>query len=70
MKSSERNRPSCLDQFDCSSEPGPEPERDNGTEDENRTKATLEALQKENRSLKELVIQLSALVIRKVTGKK
>lgn len=39
-------------------------------EDEDRMKAALKFLENENRSLKELVVQLSALVIRKVTGKK
>jgi hypothetical protein len=37
---------------------------------EARMKAALEILEKENRSLKQRVVQLSALVIRKVTGKK
>jgi len=37
---------------------------------EERMKAAVEALEKENRSLKDLVVQLSELVIRKVTGKK
>jgi len=39
-------------------------------EDEARMKAALEELEKENKSLKQLVVQLSELVIRKVTGKK
>jgi hypothetical protein len=39
-------------------------------EDEDRMKAEMEALKKENHSLKDLVIQLSTLVIRRVTGKK
>jgi len=39
-------------------------------DDEDRMKAAMESLEKENRSLKDLVIQLSTLVIRKVTGKK
>jgi hypothetical protein len=33
-------------------------------------KAAVESLEKENKSLKDLVVQLSTLVIRKVTGKK
>jgi len=37
---------------------------------EERMKAAVEALEKENRSLKDLVVQLSELVVRKVTGKK
>ena len=39
-------------------------------DDKDRMKAALETLEKENRSLKKLVVQLSELVIRKVTGKK
>lgn len=39
-------------------------------DDEDRMKAAIEALEKENQSLKDLVIQLSTLVIREVTGKK
>jgi hypothetical protein len=39
-------------------------------DDEDRVKATIESLERENRSLKDLVIQLSTLVIRRVTGKK
>lgn len=38
-------------------------------DDEDRMKAAMASLKKENHSLKELVIQLSMLVIRKVTGK-
>ena len=38
--------------------------------DEDRMRKALDALEKENRSLKELVVQLSTLVIRKVTGDK
>jgi hypothetical protein len=38
--------------------------------DEDRMKAAIESLEKENHSLKGLVIRLSALVIRNVTGKK
>ena len=39
-------------------------------DDKDRMKRALEALEKENRSLKKLVVQLSELVIRKVIGKK
>lgn len=39
-------------------------------DDEDRMKAAIESLERENRSLKDLVIQLSTLVIRRVTGKK
>jgi hypothetical protein len=38
--------------------------------DEDRVKAAMEAIEKENRSLKDLVIKLSTLIIRRVTGKK
>jgi hypothetical protein len=48
----------------------PEKRRDQIFDDKDRMKVALESLQKENRSLKELMIQLSTLVIRKVTGKK
>ena len=37
---------------------------------EERMKAAMASLEKENRSLKKLVVQLSELVIRKVSGKK
>jgi hypothetical protein len=40
-----------------------------GLSDEDRMKAAMEALEKENRSLKDLVVQLSTLIIRRVTGK-
>jgi hypothetical protein len=39
-------------------------------EDDERLKRALEALEEENRSLKELVVQLSRMVIRNVTDKK
>ncbi|CAN7301315.1 hypothetical protein LJR220_001549 [Bradyrhizobium sp. LjRoot220] len=39
-------------------------------DDKDRMKVAMESLEKENRSLKDLVIQLSTLVIRRVTGKK
>ena len=39
-------------------------------DDEYRMKQALEALEKENLSLKQLVVQLSELLIRKVIGKK
>ena len=39
-------------------------------DDQDRTKAALDSLEKENRSLKDLVVQLSTLVIRRVIGKK
>jgi len=39
-------------------------------DDEDRMKTAMEALEKENRSLKDLVIKLSTLIIRRVTGKK
>jgi hypothetical protein len=39
-------------------------------DEEDRMKAAMESLEKENRSLKELVVQLSTIVIRRVTGKK
>ena len=39
-------------------------------DDDNHVKATVEALEKENRSLKDLVIKLSTLIIRRVTGNK
>jgi hypothetical protein len=38
-------------------------------DDEARMRAALEPLEKENRSLKKLVIQLSSLVVQKITGK-
>jgi hypothetical protein len=38
--------------------------------DEDRMKAATESLDRENRSLKDLVIKLSKLVIERVTGKK
>ncbi|MBR1194350.1 hypothetical protein JQ609_19795 [Bradyrhizobium sp. AUGA SZCCT0169] len=37
---------------------------------EDRIKAAIESLEKENRSLKDLVIKLSTLIIRGITGKK
>lgn len=40
------------------------------SDDEDRMKAAMESLEKENRSLKDLVIQLSTMVIRRVAGKK
>jgi len=48
----------------------PEKNRPQILDDTDRMKAAMEALEKENRSLKDLVVQLSELVIRKVTGKK
>lgn len=39
-------------------------------EDEDRMKTALDAIEKENRTLKELAARLFTLVIRKVTGKK
>lgn len=39
-------------------------------DDEDPMKAALESLAKENRSLKELVVQLSTLLIQRITGKK
>ena len=39
-------------------------------DDKDRMKQALETLEKENRSLKRLVVQLSELVIRRVIGKK
>lgn len=40
------------------------------SDDEDRMKAAMESLEKENRALKDLVIQLSTLIIRSVTDKK
>ena len=37
---------------------------------EDRMKAAMESLEKENRSLKDLVVHLSTIVIRRVTRKK
>ena len=48
----------------------PEKNRPQILDDTDRMKAAMEALEKENRSLKDLVVQLSELVVRKVTGKK
>ena len=48
----------------------PEKHRPQILDDKDRMKAAMEALEKENRSLKDLVVQLSELVVRKVTGKK
>ncbi|MET3840415.1 hypothetical protein [Bradyrhizobium sp. OAE829] len=39
-------------------------------DDEERLKEVVETLEKENSSLKDLVIKLSSLIIRRVTGKK
>jgi hypothetical protein len=39
-------------------------------DDKNRMKAAIESLENENRSLKDLVVKLSTLIIRRVTGKK
>ena len=40
------------------------------SDEEDRIKRAMEFLEKENRSLKKLVIRLSEMVIRNVTGKK
>jgi hypothetical protein len=40
------------------------------SDEDQRLKRALEALEEENRSLKELVVQLSRMVIRNVTDKK
>ncbi|MGE9008166.1 hypothetical protein ACO2JO_06265 [Leptospira interrogans] len=39
-------------------------------DDDDRTKAAMDVLEKEKRSLKDLVVKLSTLIIRRVIGKK
>ena len=51
-------------------ERAPKPRPQFNLDDNNRPKQTVESLEKENLSLRELVVRLSEIVIRNITGKK
>jgi hypothetical protein len=53
-----------------SDEPTPKPRPQIDLDQDDQTKPTVESLQKENLSLRELVVRLSEIVIRNITRKK